>query len=373
MNVIVIGAGPVGLEAALKLEEDGHSVTVLEKGLAAAGVRSWSHVTLFTPWSMLTTERGRTRIGATLDLSALPSGADFVSHYLAPISTTLNLRAHHQVRSVSRSVQRKGTAIGSTVRVQDPFRLLVDTPHGETVMFADAVIDCSGVLSDPAPAGLGGVDAVGERAARQAGLIHYGPRDCSDLAGKRVLLVGDGASAATVLNQLLTTTPPADVTWVTAHKDGLGFNSDSDDPLPGRRKLFQRTENARSQVTHAPLAWVTEMAPNNGGLSVTLDGRAEPVDVDVVVACTGFRPDLNLHRELQVHACYASEGPMKLAAALLGDSSGDCLAPKASGPELLMNPEPQFFVLGAKSYGRRNDFLLRTGHAQIEEVASLLA
>jgi cation diffusion facilitator CzcD-associated flavoprotein CzcO len=240
-------------------------------------------------------------------------------------------------------------------------------------MFAEAVIDCTGVLSDPAPAGLGGVDAIGERTARKAGLVRYGPADCSDLAGKRVLLVGDGASAATVLHQLLSATPPADVTWVTAHEDGLGFNSAEDDPLPGRRALFQDTLNARSQVTHAPLAWVTQMTPIHSGLSVTLDGRDEPVDVDMVVACTGFRPDLNLHRELQVHACYASEGPMKLAAALLGDSGGDCLAPKASGPELLMNPEPQFFVLGAKSYGRRNDFLLRTGHAQVEQVASLLA
>ncbi len=373
MNVIVIGAGPVGLEAALKLEEDGHDVTILEKGLAAAGVRSWSHVTLFTPWSMLTTERGRTRVGAELNLHALPSGAEFVAHYLTPISTTLDLRAHHEVRSVARSVQRKGTSIGSDARALDPFRLVVDTPDGETLMFADAVIDCSGVLSDPAPAGLGGVDALGERAARQAGLVRYGPQDCSDLAGKRVLLVGDGASAATVLNQLLTATPPADVTWVTAHEDGLGFNSDADDPLVGRRTLFQQTLDARSQVTHAPLAWVTAMARNNEGLSVTLDGRPEPIDVDIMVACTGFRPDLNLHRELQVHACYASEGPMKLAAALLGDSGGDCLAPKAAGPELLMNPEPQFFVLGAKSYGRRNDFLLRTGHAQVEEVASLLA
>jgi hypothetical protein len=185
-------------------------------------------------------------------------------------------------------------------------------------------------------------------------------------------LVGDGASAATVLNQLLATSPPADVIWVTAHEDGLGFNSDADDPLPGRRILFEQTQNARSQVTHAPMAWVTHMTPSEAGLIVTLQGFAEPVHVDRVVACTGFRPNLGLHRELQVHACYASEGPMKLAAALLSDTGGNCLAPKASGPELLMNPEPQFFVLGAKSYGRRNDFLLRNGHAQVEEVASLL-
>lgn len=372
MNVIVIGAGPVGLEAAVRLEDDGHAVTVLDKGAVADAVRSWEHVTLFTPWSMLTTERGRARIGATLDMSALPSGAAFRSDYLSPLAATLDVRPQNAVRSVSRAEQRKGSDIGKSARSTDGFRLLVDTPDGEVLFTADAVLDCSGVLSDPAPAGLGGVDALGERAAREAGTVRYGPVDCADLAGQRVLLVGDGASAATVLTQLSALSPPPSVTWVTAHDD-LGFTSDEHDPLPGRHALYERALAARDGVDVAPRAWVTAMAQTDDGLAVTLDGRDAPVIVDTVVSCTGFRPSLDLHRELQVHSCYASEGTMKLAAALLTDAGGDCLAPKASGPELLMNPEPQFFVLGAKSYGRRNDFLLRNGHTQVDEVASLLS
>ena len=84
---------------------------------------------------------------------------------------------------------------------------------------------------------------------------------------------------------------------------------------------------------------------------------------------------------LQVHACYASEGPMKLAASLLGarvaakgggEAAGDCLKQAAPGPDLLVSPEPRFYVLGAKSYGRRNDFLLQVGHTQVEDAVSLL-
>ena len=33
--------------------------------------------------------------------------------------------------------------------------------------------------------------------------------------------------------------------------------------------------------------------------------------------------------------------------------------------QALLNPEPDFYVLGAKSYGRRGDFLLSHGHEQI--------
>ena len=44
----------------------------------------------------------------------------------------------------------------------------------------------------------------------------------------------------------------------------------------------------------------------------------------------------------------------------------------APGPDQLKSPEPNFFVLGAKSYGRDSSFLLRTGHAQVETVVGLL-
>jgi len=93
-------------------------------------------------------------------------------------------------------------------------------------------------------------------------------------------------------------------------------------------------------------------------------------------------PHLQVHTtHLQVHACYASEGPMKLAASLLGarvaakgggEAAGDCLKQAAPGPDLLVSPEPRFYVLGAKSYGRNSAFLLKLGHAQVEAVVAML-
>lgn len=372
MEVIVIGAGPVGLEAAARLQDDGHQVRVVDQGEAAAGVASWGHVTLFTPWSMLTTERGRQRIGRDFDDAALPTGSLWRREYLLPLADTLDVLPHHTVRSVARFAESKGSHIGKATRAEDRFRLLVDTPQGEAYLRADAVIDCTGVLGDPRPAGAGGLQALGEARAHAAGLVHYGPVNASEWGNQRVLLIGDGASAVTVLDQLLDA--GATVEWVTANERGPGFASEADDPLPARRQLHQRAREAvrSGAVTHRPQQWVEAFAEHDSGLLVTLHGQGDPLPVDLAVCCTGFRPDLGLHRELQVHSCYASEGPMKLAAALLGDAGGDCLAPKAGGPELLVNPEPRFFVLGAKSYGRRNDFLLQNGHRQVEDVATLL-
>ena len=98
--------------------------------------------------------------------------------------------------------------------------------------------------------------------------------------------------------------------------------------------------------------------------------------VDRVLALTGKVGDHQLYRQLQVHECYATSGPMKLAAALLGAGGsaggGDCLQQTSQGADTLKNPEPGFFILGSKSYGRRNDFLMRVGWQQVGEVFELL-
>ena len=60
---------------------------------------------------------------------------------------------------------------------------------------------------------------------------------------------------------------------------------------------------------------------------------------------------MRLSEELQVHYCYATEGPIKLAAALMssGGGGGDCLAQVSHGSDSLKNPEPGFYIIGVSS------------------------
>lgn len=69
---------------------------------------------------------------------------------------------------------------------------------------------------------------------------------------------------------------------------------------------------------------------------------------------------------------------MALSAAILtarmknpGAADG-CLGQSAHGPETLKSPEPDFYVLGAKSYGRNPNFLLSLGHQQIADAFTLI-
>jgi len=96
------------------------------------------------------------------------------------------------------------------------------------------------------------------------------------------------------------------------------------------------------------------------------------VTVDQSLALVGSVGDAGLHRQLQVHQCYATEGVMNLAAQLLGETGGDCLTQSAKGIDALRNPEPDFYILGTKAYGRNNTFLLRAGWEQVDQVLTAL-
>lgn len=71
--------------------------------------------------------------------------------------------------------------------------------------------------------------------------------------------------------------------------------------------------------------------------------------------------DPTIYRQLQVHECYATAAAMNLSASVLGAASADCLAQPAPGADTLTNPEPDFYILGAKSYGRMNTFRCALG------------
>ncbi len=57
-RVAVIGAGPIGIEAALYAKACGLSVAVFDRGGIAEHMRRWGHVRLFTPFGLNVTPLG---------------------------------------------------------------------------------------------------------------------------------------------------------------------------------------------------------------------------------------------------------------------------------------------------------------------------
>ncbi len=382
-RIAIVGAGPIGLEAALAAASRGDDFAVYEAASTVAGhVRAWGHVRTFTPWSMNVSPRTRAALPQAPDGDQLPSGAQLADELLDPVAALPQLAGRIRLRTRVLAIAREGLlkheAVGEPRRARLPFRLLIEQPDGsESIAHADVVIDATGTYGNPNRLGDGGIDAVNERAFEDR-IVRFLPalaQQAAAWAGKTILLTGSGHSAQTAVCQLAAfarDAPGTRVVWA-VRKPRPDWGAVEGDPLPERAVLndtaAQLAAGASDAVTLRAGCVTDELHARGERIVVTLrNGAAEEVEVDRILALNGGVGDHALYRQLQVHECYATSGPMNLAAALLGDAGSDCLAVAAHGPETLRNPEPGFFILGAKSYGRNSQFLLRIGWQQVDDV-----
>jgi len=395
-TLAIIGAGPIGLEAAAAALDHGFDVHVFERGEVGAHPLGWGHVRMFTPWRMNLGPHATARLQAAgwtaPDPDACPTGLELAERALQPLARLPELEGrvhtHAQVIHVGRRGALKGDLRSSPERREHPFRLLVRDPGGrESFLHAFSLIDASGVYGQPNWAGDGGIPARGE--IYLAPQLAYRLEDVLGLsraryAGRRTLVIGAGASAATTvtaLAKLATESPGTSVVWAMRGSPATLAAGLEDDPLPERRALIAAArllaQGADPSVAAIGGAVVEGFEFNSAThryrVNLLAGGQPRNEEVDEVVVHTGFGPDNAITRELQVHECYATRAPMKLAAALLGAAAGDCLSTPAFGADVLANPEPDFFILGHKSYGRSPNFLLETGFKQVADVIATLA
>jgi len=461
-RIAIIGAGPIGLEAALLATQLGHDVQVFEKGRVAENILDWGHVRLFSPFEMNSSEWGRGALTKVLGPDALPhedvlTGSEFAERYLIPLSRLpeladrINENCH--VLSISRQHFRKTEGIGSKTRGAEPFRLLIEQnstrrsvvddslddasdddersspPNSvrqvqarhevfkyrvdERVQLADVVLDCSGTYPHHNWLGDGGLPCIGERDSLTENHYRLPVIRETEFGGRIVLVIGSGFSAATsvvALAELAKQHPRTKVLWLANSQPEKGIAAGPltfipNDPLIERDRLTAKANDlavvghiSRASLTETsshPVVWFSDVAVVSitrtktfrefDGFEVELDWSRShqlrtdgqnsfppSVTVDRIVANVGYRPDRSIYEELHVHECYGTQGPIKLAAKLLGETSSDCLSQTTHGAEVLKNPEPNFFVLGSKSYGRNSNFLLRVGIEQVREVLASL-
>ncbi|MFH9264871.1 NAD(P)-binding domain-containing protein [Streptomyces sp. NPDC017546] len=390
LPVVVIGAGPTGLAAAVHLIDRGIEPLVLEAGpTAAAAVRAWSHVRLFSTWGEVVDPAAEKLLAPTgwtrPDPASYPSGGDWAERYLQPLADALGdrVRLGARVTGVSRAGRDRTV---DADRDQQPFAVHIAHADGhEERIFARAVIDASGTWSTPSPAGASGLPALGEKAA--ADRIAYRVPDLKDpavrarYAGRRTAVIGSGASAFTALASLADLAVSDDGTgtkaaWVLRRGiSGSTFGGGDADQLPARGALGLAAKAAVDDgYADAVTGFRTEAIERDADGRLVLVGedgrRLDPVDE--VIVLTGLRPDLGFLDELRLGLDERLQAPTELAP-LIDPNQHSCGTVYPHGHRELSHPEKGVYLVGMKSYGRAPTFLAMTGYEQVRSLAAALA
>jgi thioredoxin reductase len=391
LPVAVIGAGPIGLAAAAHLVERGVPVRVYEAGqTVAANIRDWAHVRIFTTWEQ-SVDTASCRLlrasGWTLpDPNALPTGEDLYRHYLKPLSRLPALAPHIQTNARVARITRLGVdKMSSKNRESRPFELRIALADGkQRTDLARAVVDASGTWQNPNPLGASGLDAEGENAFGDR--IAYGMPDVlgphrTRYANKRTAVVGSGYSAFNLLldlAQLCKNAANTRITWVVRGKNmNRIYGGGEADQLPERGKLglLLRPLVEQGRISLVNGFHIKAIVPAKDGMvlrGATDAGSLDLPAVDEIVACTGQRPDLDITRELRLELHPWLEG-VKALGPLIDPNVHSCGSVPPHGHRELAHPEPGFYTVGVKSYGRAPTFLLLTGYEQARSVAAALA
>jgi thioredoxin reductase len=366
LRIAVLGAGPIGIEAVLYAKACGHAATVYERGQVGEHLARWGHAKMFTPFGTNVSSLGMQTLLREKRAKDIPSetdlltGRQFRESYLVPLSESESLIESMHPQNLVMQVGRATSVKKSEPDEPLPFRLLVRSLSGNTerIETADAVLDCTGVNMTPNWLGDGGLPAVGEIAARP-----HIPHLLEDVLGERkdfyagrsIVLVGGGYSAAATIHQLAALAedhPATWVFWLTHGPRGAPLPRIPNDPWKERDKLAAKANSLATRcdgnLEFHPQTQIDELIHHGPDKGFRVAGRSngKPVswDVDRVIGASGFRADLRLSGTLRVDEPAAH----------------------------IQTREPGYFILGAKSFGRDPGFFLKDGFEQIRKVFAIL-
>jgi len=391
LPVAIIGAGPIGLAAAANLVERGIDFVIYEAGdTIAHSVRRWGHVRLFSPWKHLVDPASRRLLEASgweppAD-DELPTGAELVERYLEPLAALGSLAPRIRTGVEVTAVARDGMDRTRTAhRSGTPFLLRL-SEAGEVVevgeVTARAVVDASGTYRTPNSLASSGLEPIGFADVAELvapALPDVLGRERARFAGRRTTVVGAGHSAANTLIELARLAeaePGTRITWLIRNASATRVTTSADDELTARASLGVRVDAliASGVVEVLDRFEIVRLARDGDAVRIT-GGRAGELvehDTDLVVNATGFRPNLDMLREVRLELDEIVEAPRRLAP-LIDPNVHSCGSVAPHGFAELQQPESGFFLAGMKSYGRAPTFLLATGYEQVRSITAWLA
>ena len=391
LPVVVIGAGPVGLAAAAHLLERGIEATVLEAGAKVAdNFRQFAHVKLFSPWRY-NADRASVRLLENYgwiapDPEELPTAGEMVEQYMEPLASLPEIASRLIVDARVTEISREGfDKVRTKGRENSPFMIRFIWNNQVREIKARAVIDASGTWKRPNPLGANGLPAKGEVESRNR--ITYGIPDIlgdqrSRYAARTTLVVGSGHSAANsliALAELAVVDGNTRILWAVRGNDLTRvFGGGAADALPARGQLGSSLRELQDSGRLTLIRDFRLVSVENDGSTLTVAGtnsegqETRVSSIDEIIGATGQRPDYSIAAELRLELDPWLESAKALGP-LIDPNVHSCGTVRPHGHRELSHPEPGFYTVGVKSYGRAPTFLMATGYEQVRSIAASLA
>jgi hypothetical protein len=192
-------------------------------------------------------------------------------------------------------------------------------------------------------------------------------------------VVGGGHSAINAILELMdlhAVDPATRITWILRKGNvAATYGGLENDQLPGRGLLGVRIKELveAGAVEVVTPFFTTRLERAGKGVRLigdTPQGERSLV-VNEVIGATGSRPDLSFLREVRLDLHPGVEAPTAIAP-LIDPNLHSCGSVPPHGEKELRHPEPGFYMVGMKSYGRAPTFLLATGYEQVRSVVAAL-
>lgn len=320
-EVIVIGAGPCGLSAALELQRIGLDPLVIEKECVVHSIYLYpTYMQFFSTPELL--EIGGIPFSTPNDK---PYRLEALNYYRNVAQRSeLRIRSYETVTEISR-------------RADGTFELTIQNRFGSTTSIqARRVVVATGYFDHPNLLGIPGEEL--------PKVTHYF-REAHPYAGTRVAVIGGSNSAIDAAMELLRA--GASVTVVYRGEQYSSVIKPWVLPIfesmvsKGRiRMLF------RSRVTH-----ISETA-----IKVVTDGQEQTLDNDFVLALTGFRPDRSLLTKAGAELNVEADGVPK------------------HNPDTMETTVPGLYIAGVAASGSNaNEVFIETGRLHGGRIAAHIA
>lgn len=394
-RIVVLGAGPIGIETALYARYLGYDVTLIEQRAIAATVLGQGHLVMHSPFGQNRSTLGLAALCAQDSKyqppadNAILTCSEWAESYLLPLAQT-DLVVDHLLlpgRVVRVGLVEVPGGADASSESASRFRVFVQSDSGrESILPADVVIDTTGV-SRSNGAGPGGLPASGE--PELAARITYGRPDVLDTlrshyAGRRILIVGSELTAAsTVCNlaSLAAADPNTRVFWAsqsilpqhveeaTRRRIALVF--------PQWEKMIQQAVGCAHDPDQSRLQqadWLIRSVhydEPSATFQILFDDDQTAHQFDRIIVDAGQFADASFLGELCVTYDPVFGGLATLAEPL---TCGELLSDRDASEwrNWLPMTEPHFYVLGAKTFGGIPGFSVAIGLAQIRALFQII-